>query len=410
MLSGVFYYHFYFNFIHRNDNFETGKETNFSGVVIDEPKTSESSQSFTISLMPPLSGKIRIISGKSPEYDYGDALTLEGTIESAVSERDIPIAAFPKIKLEEKHQGFRPYESLLNFKKKLAEGFKRFLSSDAASLMGGLTFGIRSDFGKDFKNAMAQSGTTHLVALSGYNISILVLAISHALKGFLDRKMVFLIMALVIFLFVAMVGAEASVLRAAVMGFFALLAIETGRQYQILNAVSFAAALMVMLSPASFLTPGFALSFLSLLGIVYLGPLYAKLFKAKKDGGLFDFRGNLATSAAAQTAVLPILIISFNNFSAVGVLANALILPFVPFTMFLGFLMAGVNFIFPLFTYLISLLAQIILGYQIFVINFFAKLSFPISLPIPAAVFAIAYYSACVWFVISQNPSHKNGQ
>ena len=96
---------------------------------------------------------------------------------------------------------------------------------------------------------MSQSGTTHLVALSGYNITVIAIAVSTLLSYFLRRRIVFWLSILTIIAFVLMTGAEASVVRAAIMGGIILLAKQIGRIHSMRNAIVFAALLMVLFNP-----------------------------------------------------------------------------------------------------------------------------------------------------------------
>ena len=133
---------------------------------------------------------------------------------------------------------------------------------------------------------MAKSGTTHLVALSGQNITIIVIAISSFFGFFARRKSVFWLTLLIIIFFVLMTGAEASVVRAAVMGGIILLAKQIGRVHSIRNAIAAAAFIMILYNPKIFrFDVGFQLSFMALLGIVYLSPAIRKFLKMKEEDG-----------------------------------------------------------------------------------------------------------------------------
>jgi len=77
---------------------------------------------------------------------------------------------------------------------------KRSLPKDPGALLSGLTVGYRADFSKEFRENMARSGTTHIVALSGYNIAILVLAMSRFFGSLLKRRQTFFLTIAVILL------------------------------------------------------------------------------------------------------------------------------------------------------------------------------------------------------------------
>ena len=89
--------------------------------------------------------------------------------------------------------------------------------------------GVREDFSKSFKEAMKNSGTTHLVAISGYNITLLAIAIGYICGYFFSRRITFFAATFAILIFVIMVGGEASVGRAAVLGVVPLISPNMGR-------------------------------------------------------------------------------------------------------------------------------------------------------------------------------------
>jgi len=403
IFCGIFYFHFYLNFKHQRENIPYGKDNQvvaFLATTTDEPNKFENYQSLTVSLQPPYRGEINVITSPLADFSYGDLLNIKGKIEPPTSVDKKATIAFPKIEVAGNHYGFWLKEKLINFKLYLVGQFQKSLPRDASALLSGITFGYQADFSKDFKSQMSLSGTTHLVALSGYNISVVVLAIGYALGWFLSRKKAFFITVIVIVLFVFMVGAQASVVRAAIMGFLALLAKEIGRIYSIKNAVALTALAMTIADPTVLVyNVGFQLSFLSLLGIVYLGPAIKKFLKFEGEGVL-GWRDNLSTTAAAQLAVMPLIIHTFGQFSLTAIVANTLILGLVPFTMFLGFFLAAVSSLYFYLGFFVAKLAELFLFYEIFVIKFFSEVRLPLAFGSTAGWFlAIVYYCAIIVFI-----------
>lgn len=397
---GAFYYHLYLNIESRNQNLIFNEKLSFSGVVSDEPRIYDNYQSIAVELKEPLKGGVRLLTSPVLSFHYGDLISGEGVIQLPDSVVNPSTIAFPKIKVVAKHQGFWLKEKLLGLKSYLISRFEKILPADEEALLAGLTFGYRSDFNKDFRNQMALSGTTHLVALSGYNISILVIATAQVFGYFLSRRKTFYFTALIIFLFVIMVGVEASVVRAAIMGFLALLAREASRIYSMRNAITLTAAAMTLIDPRVLVfNAGFQLSFVSLLGIVYLGPALKKLLKFE-DSGFAGWRENVVTTTSAQLAVLPIIIKTFGQFSLTAILANALILEFIPLTMFFGFLLAAVSSLYSYLGFVAAKLAEVLLLYEVSVIKLFAKLSIPIKMPpLAPQILVLLYYAAIVGFI-----------
>lgn len=401
LIFGNFYYHFYINARNYGRNVAFGEKIIFQGTIVDEPSKTENSESFSVKLKNPYSGKIKIFTALSGDWRYGDWLEMDGEVREPQSETALPVSFFPKTKIISRDQGFWPKEKLLAFKARLLGKFAMLLPEEESALLSGITFGSRSDFSKNFKERMALSGTTHLVALSGYNIAILVFAAAQIFGFFLSRRKTFYLTALTIFIFILMVGAEASVVRAAIMGFLMLLAKETGRIYSLRNPLALTAALMAFADPTILVfNVGFQLSFFSLLGIVYLGPALKRLFRFR-DGGIFGWRDNMITTASAQLAVMPIIIQVFGRFSLTAILANILILEFIPLTMFFGFALAAISSIYIYLGFFLAKLVGLLLAYEIGVINLFSKLTLPLpGMPANSWITTIAYYLILIIFAV----------
>ncbi len=415
-LSGTIYHATMINLIESKNNFKIGEVQIFQGIVSSEPSFSEKSQQFKLRLDGKESGSVNIITELIPEFKYGDRLEINGRIEKKIltwraSEYS---AFFPKINFLEHKNSLRSY--LIQFKQSLISPIKKFLERDEASLLAGLTLGARSDFSSKLKDQMAKSGTTHIVALSGYNIAILVLVVSGILSSFISRKKLIWLMSLIIFFFVLMVGGEASVVRAALMALILLLARHFGRKNDLLNAIILTAVCMVLYDPSVInFDLGFQLSFLSLLGIIYLTPWIENLFIRKKlknntpESSFLNWRENLATTIAAQLAVAPIIIQNFNQFSLGSVVANVLILSTVPFAMLLGFALVVFGSIFSAFGFVLAKVASILLAYQILIIKIFSHLSIEVSGGLISGIFFLLYYSGLFLLVRIGRKSERLG-
>ncbi len=377
-----------------------GANISFSGIASEEPQLSERYQRITLDLYPPFSGEISVLAPLSPEINYGDVVNASGEISESGSGDSMPISFFPKIKVSASHRGSEIREGLLDFKRSVISQFKEFLPSESAALLSGLTLGWRGDFTDEFKKEMSLSGTTHMVALSGYNITILVIVVAGIFGYWLPRRMTFWLTSFVILFFILMVGAEPSVVRAAIMGFLALFAKEAGRRYSARNAMALTAAAMALADPEIISDVGFILSFLSLAGIIWLEPALADFFNIGSGQKSFmSWRENALTTLSAQLAVAPVLIMVFGNFSLTSILANVLILEFIPLTMLLGFSLAVLGWIFYYSGFLISLLENILLQYELGIIKLFAGLNVPVLPGFGSWIFSGIYYLALISFV-----------
>ena len=362
-----------------------------------------------------IAGKILVSAENYPAYAYGDYLRLEGYLKAPekfddfdypaflAKENIYSLMSFPAIAVLKQGQGNFLEEKLFSLKAVFKNSLAKNLAEPQDSFLAGLLLGEKRSLPTNFSEALAITGTTHLVALSGYNITIIASGLMGLLNFFLVRRIFsFWISAAAIILFVILTGAAASAVRAAVMGILVLVAQQSGRLYSARNALIFAGALMVWFSPKILAFDlGFQLSFLATLGLIYLAPMFQSwLDLEKKEKGIWKSLGGiLAQTLAAQIMVLPLLVINFGRLSLIAPLANVLVLLFIPATMFFGFLMAVAGIFWGLLGKILGLIAWLLLTYEIKVIEFLA------SWPLAAVklklgwIFGAAYYLVLIWLI-----------
>ena len=410
-ILGSFYYRVFENYQAQNTRIIFNQKIKFAGNVSDVLEQGQN-QKLVVNLQNPYSGKIQIKLKPYPLYNYGDLINFEGKIEKPEQDyaqyleknKIFGLSNFPVNRLVSKNNGNEIKALLVSFKQKIISNFGTVLPADTSAFLSGLTLGEKAEFSQEFKNQMSQSGTTHLVALSGYNISVLVLAVSILLESFFSKRTTFWATIFIIIGFVVMAGAEASVVRAAIMGSILLLAIRAERIYSFRNAIVIAAFLMILANPKVLkFDVGFQLSFVALMGIVYLNPAIKKFFKINEETkGILEWKENFITTLSAQLAVAPMLILNFGNFSPVSLLTNILILSVIPLTMGLGFILGLLGFVSYYMSFIFSWFVNIFLAYEIFIIKFFGSLnilqfkSFNIFL-------AAFYYLILFIFIIREN-------
>lgn len=407
IIVGAFYYQVFDNYQKITTKVIYGQKIEFQAVVLKITEQGQN-QKFIAELQKPLHGKISIIAKPYPQYKYGDLIQLESVIKkpekefASYLEKEgvLGTVNFPKTNLIASGHGTKIKHALLSFKEKIIASFQKTLSGEKSAFLAGLTLGERGEFSKEFKDKMSQSGTTHLVALSGYNISILAAAVFLVLGQFFSRRKSFWFSLAIIFGFVVMTGAETSVVRAAVMGSIFLVSQQAQRLYSFRNSIAIAAFFMILFNPKILkFDIGFQLSFAALLGIVYLMPAIVKFFKIEGDGSFMAWKENLITTASAQMAVFPLLILNFGQFSFLSLISNVLILGFIPLTMGLGFLLGFLGMISYGLSLLFSPIVDLLLSYELFIISAFGKTNFsPIGKI--SILLTIFYYAAIVVFVL----------
>jgi competence protein ComEC len=260
--------------------------------------------------------------------------------------------------------------------------------------LSGLLLGGTDHLSKEVQDNFSRTGMTHIVAVSGYNVTIVAeyLMIFGIFLG-LWRKQAFWFAVLGIILFVIITGIPPSVVRAGIMGILLIWAMKNGRLSNSKNAILFSAGLMLLLNPMLLRWDvGFQLSFLATIGIIYLYPIFdAILIKKNKVFGISEI---LFLTISAQIFVLPVILFNFKNLSLISPLANILILPIIPLAMFLGFLTIVVGFFSGFLASIISWLTYLPLKYEILMINYLAGLKYS-SMEV-----GFPWWGVVIWYII----------
>lgn len=228
------------------------------------------------------------------------------------------------------------------------------MDRNRAGLLAGLTTGETSSMDPTAEEQLRRAGLSHLVAVSGSNVAMVVGATALVVSGMALWARV-VASGLALGLFVLVVGPEPSVLRAAVMGAIALLALTAGRRAEPLHALGLALIVLLALRPGLVYSVGLQLSVAATGGIVlFSGPLRRLL-----DGALPGFVSlALAVTLAAQFAVAPVLVGTFGELSLVAPLANVLAVPAVPPATVLGLMAAVTGAVAPPLGWMCTLLAE----------------------------------------------------
>ena len=271
------------------------------------------------------------------------------------------------------HQGNPYYDYLLRIKNRLEKTVNRVIPQPEAALANGLLLGGSGRLTDEWKDKFAQTGMSHIVAVSGFNVTSIAnyLMILGIAAGFSRKRSFWLALAGIV-LFVLLIGWPASAVRAGLMSGFLLWAIKNGRLGNAVNAILSAAFLMLLFNPLLLRWDiGFQLSFLAALGLVLWAPFWEKHFVKKfRAFGLSEI---FFLTLSAQIFVWPIIFINFHNLSLVSFVANLLVLGVLPLTMSLVFFTALGSLIFLPLGWVISWLAYLFLFYILAVINFLSQ-------------------------------------
>jgi len=225
--------------------------------------------------------------------------------------------------------------SLFATKHAFEVSLRKLLPEPNASLMEGILLGERRGIPEDLNNALIVVGLIHIVVLSGYNISIVAEQALRVFNLFLSRKAALVVGAAAIVLFALMVGAGATVVRATLMGLIAILARVLMRPSLALRALGVAGGAMLLWNPSVIFDSSFILSMLATFGLITLSPAVERRLTRVPER--FGLRSIVASTIAVQIYILPALLYMTGILSFFALLANALVLPFIPIMMFMGF-------------------------------------------------------------------------
>jgi competence protein ComEC len=365
--------------------------------------------------------KILVSTDRYPEFYYGDVVTVSGTLrkpENFITEsgREFDYVqylakdeiyysiSFADIELVEggEEKGFRSF--LFSIKNSFLSAIARIIPEPESSLLGGILFGAKQSLGEETEQNFIDTGTIHIVVLSGYNVTIVSEAIVRNLEALLPKQLALSFGGFGIVLFALMSGATTTTIRAGVMGLLGLLARMTGRTYDIVRALCLAAFLMVLWNPYVLMFDiSFQLSFIATLGLVVVTPLVEKWKFVRWCTPRFGIREILASTLATQIAVLPFLVYKIGTLSIIAPLANILVLPLIPLSMGVGFLASLVEALAHLGSTPISWISYGLLHYTIQVVDFLASFSWSAVMLPPLHILIVIFLYGLIGYWVIKN-------
>lgn len=372
------------------DNFDFSAEV----VVVRVPEVKEEYQKIVVRLANisekmNRNGNLLIFAKPKPTIEFGEHLQVSCNAKIPenkhkkfnyrrflASKKIFYICSFSKVQklLIEKEEGF--FGKIFSIRARFEKQIGRLFPEPEAGYLAGLLLGGDDRLPKDVAENFRLTGTTHTVAVSGYNITIIASILMWFGIGIgLWRKQAFFLALSGIVLFVVMIGAPSSATRAAVMGALLLWAMQKGRLASSVRVAVFAAAAMVLHSPFILLYDvGFQLSFLATLGIILVYTPLSLFAEIKED--FLELKSIVLVTISAQVGVLGLLVYTFESFSLISLLANLIILPLIPVIMLLGFGVILVSFLFPFVAKIIALVVWFLLHIEIIAIEWLAKVPF----------------------------------
>jgi competence protein ComEC len=387
---------------------DAAQEVRVMGLIIKPPELqdnrvvlrikAEGIQPYGAASFAPVSGLLVARVNNVEDWQYGDRIMLRGGLETPPEFEDFSYRAY----LEQ--QGVYSYmrnartyrtssgggnfilRAIYTYKDHALSTLYRLWPDPEASLLAGILLGVETGIPEDVDQAFRDTGTSHIIVISGFNITIivglLVGVFSRLFGGGQSGIRKAVVVALIgVAAYTILVGADAAVVRAAIMGGTAVFASLVGRRQDGLNTLAVVAALMAAFNPQVLWNIGFQLSFAATLGLV----LYAEPLKAAFERQASRFVAvesaqkwsqpvgeYILYTLAAQVLVLPVIIYYFQRVSISSLIANPLILPAQPLVMVLGGLALLVGTIYFPLGQVLAWIAWPFVAYTIRTVEFLA--------------------------------------
>jgi len=358
----------------------------------------------------PVSGLILVRVPENQAYEYGQRLRVRGVLKTPPEDEDFSYRDYLA------REGIHSYMStaevttlpgsdggfyktaVYKLKDKLLENTYRLFNDPEASLLAGILLGVDTGLTKELQNAFKNTGTAHIIAISGFNIAIIAGVFFSVFRNLFGERLGAALAIAGIFFYTFLVGADAAVVRAALMGSLSLLARQLGRRNAGMNALAFVALIMALINPLVIWDVGFQLSFFATLGLIlyaepfsnFTNQLITRLAKQASSTLTHIINDNVVLTFAAQLTTIPIMAYHFKRISLISFVANPFILPVQPAVMILGGLAVfSGSLIFPL-GQLLAWAAWPFAAYTIRVVELFDR--------VPHGVIQLGNHSA--WVIV----------
>lgn len=400
------------------------------GKIISDPDIRGSYQNLKVKIKD-TSSVVLVSTDRHKQYNYLDEVSLIGKLETPNSNGDFnyknylmkdgvySVMVFPEIQIISKEHKYSVlsflYEKILYLKSKMQDFIKSNYSPPGSFIIEGIILGNDKNMDKELKDKFNSAGLSHVTAVSGSNIVIMVSIIMPILLSLgLWRQQALYFTLLFVWLYIVLVGLPVSAIRAAIMASIFIFSQILGRQNTSSRTLIIAGAVMVFQNPLIlFYDIGFQLSFLASMALIYLKPIIDNYFYflIKKRFNIIDifkkikanfFWDIFSTTLSVQIFTLPVIIYNFKSISVIALIANLLIIPIITILTFLSFWSVFFGIFSNFLGWIFYLPSNLILIYFIKVLDVlyqpWARININISM-----VFLTIYYFIILLFVWIMN-------
>lgn len=416
------------------------QEVVVTGLVVDEPDVRDQSvllrveaESIIVSggQLTPVKGLVLVTTPRFPIIDYGTQVQIIGNLETPGEGATFDYKSYlarqgihsqmswPQLRVLAEDQGSFLYRTIFSFKAEAEQTIRELLPDPQGALLTGILLGNDQGLSPELADQFRITGMTHIIAISGFNIAILVGSVVSLGRPLFGSRRASILALVVVCLYTLLVGADAAVVRAAVMGsLFIFSRRMMGRPTFAPASLFVAALIMTLLNPFILWDIGFQLSFAATLGLM----LYADPMSRWTEARLLGLFGQETTrrlmgllseavlvTLAAQVLTLPLIVGYFQQLSFVSLLANLFILPAQAGVMIWGALATLAGLVIPALGQVLAWIAWLFLSYTIVLVRFFSAIpgaAVSVDVP-PGAIVALFVLIFAITWLWRQRPRQR---
>lgn len=381
----------------------------------------------------PVTGQVLVQAPRFPVVLYGAQVAVNGRLETPPEDEEFSYKDYlarqgihsmmirASVDVLSEGQGNPVFHLIYAVKQRAQHTINRLVPDPEAALLSGILLGNDNGIPPDLSADFRTTGMTHIIAISGFNIAIIIAILVGLADPFVPRKTAVIIAIVGIVFYTILVGADASVVRAAVMGtVFLITSRWLGRPNFAYASLFFAGFVMTLVNPYTLWDVGFQLSFAATLGLMlYADPLtqwtrqrLARVADRKLTNQVMGVLSEaVLLTMAAQILTLPLMMGYFGQLSLISLVANAFILPLQPGVMLWGGLATILGMVWLPLGQLFAWLAWLFLAATIGLVQTFASVpwaSIPVELSPPGMVLLFVAIGALTWW--AKQPPGRRGE
>lgn len=291
---------------------------------------------------------------------------------------------------------------------------EKLLPKETSGLCLGMLIGETSGIEENMQEDFRDSNLSHILAVSGANVSYIIVSITYIFNKMCLRKRLSKIISIILLiLFMLLTGCTSSVNRACIMAILMLIAELLYRKSDVYNNLAISALILLIINPYSLLDIGFQLSYMGTIGIVFLHDKIGNFIKINNKIVKYFFE-MIAVTTCANLAIIPIMMFHFNTISLTFYFSNIIVGPILGIVVIIGFIMFFISLIFTPISSLIAIVLNLMLKFIIKIAEITANMPFSkITIITPSFFFIIVWYLIIISISYKQKVKifyHKNNK